>query len=195
MMVSGLSLPAADCWLHAIFACMKILMVCLGNICRSPLAEGILQDKAFKAGLNWSIESAGTNGLHDGEPPHSLSQKVARMNGIDICNQRSRRLVPEDFDRFDKIYALAEDVLFDIKRIARKKFDRSKVDLLMNELYPGKDLDVPDPWSGPEKEYHEAFRLIDAACEKIIQKAQQDFGYNIQGTSNKQPVTGNNGKG
>ena len=164
---------------------MKILKVCLGNICRSPLAEGILKDKAFKAGLNWSIESAGTNGFHDGEPPHSLSQKVARMNGIDICSQRSRRFVPEDFDRFDKIYALAEDVLFDIKRIARKKFDPSKVDLLMNELYPGKDLDVPDPWSGPEKEYHEAFRLIDAACEKIIEKAHQNLAYNIQGKSNK----------
>ena len=164
---------------------MKILMVCLGNICRSPLAEGILQEKAFKAGLNWSVESAGTNGYHDGEPPHPLSQKVARMNGIEICNQRSRRLVPEDFDRFDKIYALAEDVLFDIKQIARKKFDRSKVDLLMNELYPGQNLDVPDPWSGPEEEYFEAFRLIDAACEKIIEKALQDTRYRVQGTSNK----------
>jgi protein-tyrosine phosphatase len=163
---------------------MKILMVCLGNICRSPLAEGILQDKAFKAGLNWSVESAGTNGCHDGDPPHPLSQKIARMNGIDICNQRSRRFVPEDFDRFDKIYALAEDVLFDIRQIARKKFNASKVDLLMNELYPGKDLDVPDPWSGPEEEYYEAFRLIDAACEKIIEKA-------LQGTRNKEQATSN----
>src|SRR5262245_38229971 len=83
-------LPTANCRLHTIFAPMKILMVCLGNICRSPLAEAILQEKAFKAGLNWSVESAGTNGLHDGEPPHPLSQKVARMNGIEICNQRSR---------------------------------------------------------------------------------------------------------
>jgi len=165
---------------------MKILMVCLGNICRSPLAEGILQDKAFKAGLNWSVESAGTNGYHDGEPPHPLSQKIARMNGIDICNQRSRRFVPEDFDRFDKIYALAEDVLFDMRQIARKKFNRSKVDLLMNELYPGKDLDVPDPWSGPEEEYYEAFRLIDAACEKIVQKAQA--------TRYKEQETSKNGK-
>ena len=166
---------------------MKILMVCLGNICRSPLAEGILQDKAFKAGLNWSVESAGTNGYHNGEPPHPLSQKIARMNGIDISDQRSRRFVPEDFDRFDKIYALAEDVLFDIRQIARRKFNASKVDLLMNELYPGKDLDVPDPWSGPEEEYHEAFKLIDAACEKIIEKA-------LQGTRNQQQVTSNNGK-
>ena len=180
-------MPAANCQLHTIFAAMKILMVCLGNICRSPLAEGILRNKILKAGLDWTVDSAGTNGFHNGEPPHSLSQKVASMNGIDICDQRSRRFVPEDFARFDKIYAMAEDVLFDIKQIARKKFDKSKVDLLMNELYPGKDLDVPDPWSGPEEEYHEAFKLIDAACEKIIEKS-------LQGTSNKQQVTSNNGK-
>jgi len=134
------------------------------------MAEGILRDKAFKAGLSWSVESAGTNGFHNGEAPHYLSQKIARQHGIEICNQKSRRFLPEDFDRFDKIYALAENVLFDIKQIAKKKFDRSKVDLLMNELYPGKNMDVPDPWSGPEEEYHEAFRLIDAACDAIIKK-------------------------
>jgi protein-tyrosine phosphatase len=149
---------------------MKILMVCLGNICRSPLAEGILQDKAFKAGLNWSVESAGTNSYHMGEPPHPLSQKIAKLNGIDICNQRARRFIPEDFERFDKIYALAEDVLYDMKHIAKNKFDESKVDLLMNELYPGKNLDVPDPWSGPEKGYHEAYNLIEKACDAIIKK-------------------------
>ena len=111
---------------------MKILMVCLGNICRSPLAEGILQQKAFEAGLNWSIESAGTNGYHTGEAPHPLSQKVAKLNGIDICHQRSRQFVPSDFDQYDKIYALAVDVYDYIRRISRNKFDPSKVDLLIN---------------------------------------------------------------
>jgi protein-tyrosine phosphatase len=149
---------------------MKILMVCLGNICRSPLAEGILQDKAFKAGLKWSVESAGTESYHIGQPPHPLSQKVAKKNGIDICDQRARRFVPEDFENFDKIYALAKDVFYEIKRIAKNKFDESKVDLLMNELYPGKNMDVPDPWSGPEAGYHEAYALIDAACDAIIKK-------------------------
>jgi protein-tyrosine phosphatase len=149
---------------------MKILMVCLGNICRSPLAEGILQDKAFKAGLRWSVESAGTGSYHIGQPPHQLSQKVAKINGLDICNQRARKFVPEDFDRFDKIYALAKDVLHEIKGIAKNKFDESKVDLLMNELYPGKNMDVPDPWSGPEKGYHEVYKLIEAACDAIIKK-------------------------
>jgi protein-tyrosine phosphatase len=149
---------------------MKILMVCLGNICRSPMAEGILQDKTFKAGLTWSIESAGTNSYHTGEPPHPLSQKVAKMNGIDIGQQRARRFTASDFKVYDKIYALAEDVVQDMKRIAGNKFDNNKVDLLMNELYPGKNMDVPDPWYGPEEGYHEAYKMIEKACNKIIEK-------------------------
>jgi protein-tyrosine phosphatase len=149
---------------------MKILMVCLGNICRSPLAEGILQDKSFKAGLTWSIESAGTNSYHTGEAPHLLSQKVAGINGIDISKQRARRFKPEDFDVYDKIYALAEDVYEEMRRIAGKKFDQTKVDLLMNELYPGKNMNVPDPWYGPEAGYHEVYKLIDKVCEKILLK-------------------------
>lgn len=145
-------------------------MVCLGNICRSPLAEGILQDKAFKAGLTWSIESAGTNSYHTGEPPHPLSQKVAKLNGIDICQQRARRFTASDFEVYDKIYALAEDVLNEMKRIAGKKFDAAKADLLMNELYPGKNMDVPDPWYGPEPGYHEVYKMIDEVCDEIIEK-------------------------
>ena len=147
---------------------MKILMVCLGNICRSPLAEGILQDKAFKAGLNWSVESAGTNGYHTGEPPHHLSIKVALQNGINIQQQRSRRFVAEDFERFDKIYAMAEDVMDEMKRIAKNKFDARKADLLLNELFPQQNKEVPDPWYGPEKGYHEVYELIDRACETIV---------------------------
>lgn len=149
---------------------MNILMVCLGNICRSPLAEGILQHKAWKAGLQWSVESAGTNSYHTGDPPHHLSQKVASMNGIDICKQRARRFNADDFAKYDKIYAMAADVIHDMKRIAKNKFDSSKVDLLLNELYPGENLDIPDPWYGPEPGFHEAYKLIDEACEKIVEK-------------------------
>jgi protein-tyrosine phosphatase len=155
---------------HSYLCAMKILMVCLGNICRSPLAEGILQHKAFEAGLNWSVESAGTNSYHIGEAPHPLSQKVAKLNGIDICKQRARRLVAEDFEVYDKIYALAGDVLNDIRRIAKNKFDATKADLLMNELYPGKDMDVPDPWYGPEPGYHEVYKMLDEVCDAIIKK-------------------------
>lgn len=144
-------------------------MVCLGNICRSPLAEGILQHKADAAGLNWTVESAGTNGYHIGEAPHRLSQKVAKLNGIDICNQKARRFVAEDIDRYDKIYALADDVVDEIKAIAGSKFDATKVDLLMNELHPGKNLSVPDPWYGTEPDFHYAYKMIDEVCGQIIQ--------------------------
>ncbi len=157
---------------------MKILMVCLGNICRSPLAEGILQQKAFDAGLNWSVESAGTNGYHNGECPHTLSQKVAKINGIDISKQRSRKFTAADFDVYDKIYALADDVMDDIKKIAGKKFDRSKVDLLMNELYPGKNMEVPDPFYGAEPGYHNVYKMIDEVCEDIINK-YSSFSRNV----------------
>jgi len=149
---------------------MKILMVCLGNICRSPLAEGIMQHKADQAGLNWEVDSAGTNGYHIGEAPHRLSQKVALVHGIDLSTQKARRFTAADFHRYDRIYAMAEDVIGEMRQIAKKDFDPAKVDLLMNELYPGRDMDVPDPWYGPEPGYHEVFEMIDKACEAIIGK-------------------------
>ena len=159
---------------------MKILMVCLGNICRSPLAEGILQEKAFKAGLGWSVESAGTQHYHIGEAPHPLSQKVARQHGIDISTQRARRFSSEDFETYDRIYALATDVMDDIRRIAGRKFDASKVMLLMDELFPGEDRDVPDPWYGKEPGYHEVYALIDKLCERIIENAMPGAGRDSQ---------------
>lgn len=149
---------------------MKILMVCLGNICRSPLAEGILQHKVSRAGLNWVVDSAGTNGYHTGEAPHRLSQKVAKARGLDISAQCSRRFIAADFDTYDKIYAMARDVVDEIKWIAKDKYDASKIDLLMNEIYPGADREVPDPWYGPEPGYHEVYDMIESACEAIIEK-------------------------
>lgn len=149
-------------------------MVCLGNICRSPLAEGILQKKAADADLTWQVESAGTNQYHIGEAPHPLSQKVAQMNGIDIRNQRARRFVASDFDRYDKIYALAEDVLEEIKRIAKDNYDPAKVALLMNELYPGENRNIPDPWYGPEPGYHEVYGMLDQVCNAIIRKYAEE---------------------
>src|SRR6476469_4341598 len=149
---------------------MKILMVCLGNICRSPLAEGILAHKAKEAGLHWTVDSAGTNGYHIGEAPHHLSQKVARLNGIDICAQRARQFVKEDFDRYDKIYAMAADVMDDIKSIAKNKWDEEKVDLFLNELHPAENRSVPDPWYGTEPGFHEVYQIIDEVCDTIIKK-------------------------
>jgi protein-tyrosine phosphatase len=137
----------------------RILMVCLGNICRSPLAEGILRDKARAAG----------------RAPHPLSIKVARNNGIDISNQRARRFTAADFQRFDKIYAMAGDVIDEMRRIAGRQFDASKVDLLMNEVHPGRNEDVPDPWYGPEPGYHEVYALIDHAADQMIAKSKKSI--------------------
>ena len=147
---------------------MKILMVCLGNICRSPLAEGILDDKAKKAGLNWIIDSAGTGNYHIGDPPHRLSQKVAKINHIDISQQACRQFKKEDMLAFDKIYAMDNDVYNDIKRMSGNLWNAEKTDLLLNEIFPGENLDVPDPWYGTERDFHEVYAMLDKACDAII---------------------------
>src|SRR5690242_15994316 len=125
---------------------MKILMVCLGNICRSPLAEEILRAKIKERGLRWEVDSAGTEDYHVGEAPHPLSQKIARIHDLDISGQQARRFVCADFERFDKIYAMASDVYQEIRYIGGEKARMEKVDLLLNEVYPGKNRSVPDPW-------------------------------------------------
>lgn len=167
------SQPSPDGSVVANDAPRSFLMVCLGNICRSPLAEGIFRDKARQAGLHWEIDSAGTNGYHTGEAPHHLSQKVARMNGLDISKQKARRFTADDFQQFDKIYAMAGDVIDDMRRIAGKKFEPAKVDLLLNEVHPGKDEDVPDPYYGQEPGYHQVYDMISTAADKIIAKYGQ----------------------
>lgn len=134
------------------------------------MAEGILREKCKKAGLNWKVESAGTNGLHTGEPPHPLSQKVAKMKGIDISGQQSRSFIQQDFERFDKIYVMAADVWEEMKLIGKNRYQASKVELLMNECYPGQNKDVPDPWFGQEDGYHQVYDLIELACDAIVKK-------------------------
>ena len=156
---------------------MKILMVCLGNICRSPIAEGILQHKCKEQGLLWEVDSAGTNGYHNGEPPHYMSQEVSLLNGVDISNQRSKTFKAEDFEQFDLIIPMAADVMREMKYIAREKYDPSKVQLLLNYSLPEKDMDVPDPWGRSEGAFHEVYDLIEEACEAMIRKH----------TSKKQP--------
>ena len=149
---------------------MKILMVCLGNICRSPLAEGIMQKKVMDAGLNWTVESTGTNGFHVGEAPHHLSQKVAKQNGINISRQIASKFKKEDLDQYDIIYSMAADVATEMSRVADDKKIASKTILFLDELYPGQNLDVPDPWFGDEDGYHEVYELINKTCDAIIGK-------------------------
>lgn len=155
---------------HCIFAHMKILMVCLGNICRSPLAAGILQHRADKANLGWLVESAGTSNYHIGDPPHRLSQKVALLHGIDISNQRGSRFTKEDMLAFDRIYAMDGDNYGEMKRMSGNLWNAGKTHLILNELYPGQDMDVPDPWFGGEDGFHEVYDMLDKACEKIVER-------------------------
>ncbi len=149
---------------------MKILMVCLGNICRSPIAEGLLAEKAAKANLDWIIDSAGTSGYHIGEPPHHLSQKVALINGIDISAQKCRQFNAQDILIYDKIYAMDASNYADIKHLCGKNWVNNKVKLILEELHPGKNMEVPDPWYGGEDGFHQVFKLLDDACERIIQQ-------------------------
>lgn len=145
-------------------------MVCLGNICRSPIAEGVLSRKASKYGLKWTVDSAGTESYHIGEAPHRFSQKICRTNGIDISGQVARRFVADDFENYDIIYAMADDVYKEIKRIGGGKAIMSKVDYFLNESMPGSNASVPDPWYGEEDGYKEVFELIDKTCDEIVMK-------------------------
>mgnify|MGYP001546008681 CR=1 FL=1 len=146
-------------------------MVCLGNICRSPLAEGILQHKADERHLNWEIDSAGTGGWHTGEPPHRLSQKIEKNHGIDISHLKARQFVKEDMQRFDKIYVMDSENYNDVKRISGHLFDESKVDQILNESYPGRNKNVPDPWyANTDAAFEEVYQMLDKACEQLIMK-------------------------
>jgi protein-tyrosine phosphatase len=120
--------------------------------------------------LPWKVDSAGTGNYHIGQPPHRLSQKVAKMNGIDIGCQQCRQFTKEDMLLFDKIYVMDSENYIDVKRISRECWDESKVDLLLNELHPGRNMGVPDPWFGTEEGYHAVFKMISEACDKIIEK-------------------------
>jgi protein-tyrosine phosphatase len=147
---------------------MKILMVCLGNFCRSPLAEGILKEKVKKAELDWKVDSAGTRAYLPGCPPHDLAQKVARLNRLSINEQACRNFIETDIEIFDKIYVMDKDNYYDVKRICGNKWNKNKVDYILNELYPGQDMNVPDPWYGGEDGFHKVYKMLDMACEQII---------------------------
>jgi len=148
---------------------MRILMVCLGNICRSPMAEGVLRKKLIDNRIDWvQVDSCGFVG--SGEPPHPMAVQTAKKHGIFIENQRQRRFFARDFELFDKIYVMDSGNYQDVKDVARNEDDMQKVDYLLNEVFPGSNKRVPDPYGGTECDYKHAFSLIEQACEAIVEK-------------------------
>jgi len=146
---------------------MKILMVCLGNICRSPMAEGIMRSKVEKYQLNAQIDSCGTANYHVGDAPDVRGQQTLLKRDIDISNHRGRQFSIRDFDKFDMIFAMDENNYHDLKYLARNQKDENKVKLIMNTVFPGENIPVPDPYYGNMNDFEESFKLLDLACEKI----------------------------
>lgn len=149
---------------------LKILFVCLGNICRSPIAHGLLKHKAELKNLDWEIDSAGTSDWHEGESPNEKSVKVMKRHGIDITYQRSRPLRRKDLEHFDIIYVMDSSNYKDVTDMAKSEEEISKVHLIMNELNPGNNQAVPDPWSLSEKHYEEVYEMLDKATDKVMEK-------------------------
>ena len=141
-------------------------MVCLGNICRSPLAEGILKSKA----KNLEVDSAGTAGYHVGKQPDIRSIDIAKKYDINLTNQRARQFSTRDFDDFDKIYVMDNDNYSKIISLARSQEDMDKVDLILNEIYPKEYKSVPDPYYGGDEGFQNIYNLLETSCEVIAKK-------------------------
>lgn len=146
---------------------MKILMVCLGNICRSPLAEGIMRSKIEQHNLDWMVDSAGTSSWHIGHPPDERSIKIAEENGIDISMQKARQFETQDFNKFDKILVMDSSNYSNVKNIGNQE-NSDMIELILNYVQPGMNMNVPDPYYNDN--FHEVFQLLDEACDQIVQE-------------------------
>jgi len=149
----------------------KILMVCLGNICRSPLAEGILKSKTTH--LDILVDSAGTAAYHIGERPDVRSIEIANKYDIDLTSQRARQFSVNDFDEFDRIYAMDTSNYSNIISLARNEKDRDKVDLILNEINPRSFQSVPDPYYGGDNGFQNVYEMLDEACDIIVQNLEK----------------------
>lgn len=152
---------------------MRILMVCLGNICRSPLAEGILKHKARKAGFDWILDSAGTGFWHVGDPPDPRSVATARKHGIDISDQRGRQFQVADFQRFDHIFVMDTQNLRDVLRLADTDEQRAKVSLMLDQTHPGQQRSVPDPYHDDDG-FEAVYEMLDVACAAFVKRTMRE---------------------
>lgn len=149
---------------------MKILMVCLGNICRSPLAEGILSLKGKH--LNLEVDSAGTAAYHIGKQPDIRSIEIANKYTIDLNQQRARQFSRADFDKFDIIYAMDTNNYAHLISLASNETERNKIRMILNEIHPKAYQSVPDPYYGGENGFQDIYNMLDKACDKIIQNIE-----------------------
>lgn len=149
-------------------------MVCLGNICRSPLADGLLRKKVSDNKLDVEVDSAGTSGIHSGEAPDARMCQTAKNFGTPIDELRSRKFVIADFDKFDKIYVMDKSNKANILQMARNEDDKKKVELILNLIYPSQNKEVPDPYYGGEEGFIEVYHLLDAATDRIIEKIKNN---------------------
>jgi len=147
---------------------MKILFVCLGNICRSPLAEGILRKKIEEQDMNGFINSAGFEPYHEGQHPDPRSISTARNHNIDISNKVARLFSVTDFDDHDRIFVMDSMNYADVMRVARDDKDRNKVEYLLNLVDPGSNNEVPDPYYGGADGFEKVYAMMDLACEQIM---------------------------
>jgi protein-tyrosine phosphatase len=149
---------------------MKILMVCLGNICRSPIADGLLRKKVKEQGLDVEVDSAGTIALHQGKAPDSRMVETARKNGTDISFLRARQFKVEDFENFDYIFSMDFSNQKNILSLARNEEDRNKVHMLLGDLTDQEEASVPDPYYGTQKDFEHVYELVDHATDMLIEK-------------------------
>lgn len=151
---------------------MKILFVCLGNICRSPMAEGILLDRIHKNDLSpaWEADSAGFEPFHTGDAPDNRAIYTAGKKGVDLSPLRARLFHPDDFDYFDKIFVMDHKNYRDVIGKARNLEDQKKVDYILNLLNPGKNQTVTDPWYGDIRDFENVYQLLEKAIDELIRK-------------------------
>jgi len=157
---------------------MKILMVCLGNICRSPMAEGILRHKLKLNRISAEVDSAGFEPFHEGDPPDRRAIATLRNKAIEISNLRARLFQHTDFDKFDKIFVMDRINHADVMSMARNENDKGKVDFILNKSFPGENREVPDPYYGHNNGFESVFELLDKACDIIVQEVKNDLDKN-----------------
>lgn len=147
---------------------VKILMVCLGNICRSPLAEGILASKLPKD--KFFVDSAGTGNWHIGKKPDERSIATARKNGLDISAQKAKHFTSKDFDNYDYIFVMDNSNYDDVIFLAKNEEQKNKVRLILDELFPGDNVDVPDPYYGLQNGFDMVYEMLDEATDLLAKK-------------------------